>query len=123
MHAGKHVNVLEAYYSPGPDSNQIIGVQEICYDNTHEFVSILVSEELETDSVGLLTLKLSGIIYEKDIGIYRSAYYDLQNRTKYYLVSMFEAANARKAFPCFDEPEFIFYLNILELSNHLKRLI
>ena len=44
-------------------------------------------------------------------GFYRSSYRD-GNKTKYILSSQFEAANARNAFPCFDEPAFKATFNV-----------
>ncbi len=42
---------------------------------------------------------------EKMYGFYRSRY-SVGGKQRYMLSSQFEAANARAAFPCFDEPEF-----------------
>lgn len=50
----------------------------------------------------LLTLKFEGKNNDRMSGFYRSKY----GTNKYILSSQFEAADARSAFPCFDEPEF-----------------
>jgi tricorn protease interacting factor F2/3 len=42
---------------------------------------------------------------DKMYGFYRSSY-SVDGKRKHLLSSQFEAANARAAFPCFDEPEF-----------------
>ncbi len=49
-----------------------------------------------------LLLKFQGENNDKMFGFYRSKYGD----GKHILTSQFEAADARSAFPCFDEPEF-----------------
>lgn len=48
-----------------------------------------------------LTLEFSGEIVEKLRGLYRSVKDDQR-----YAATQFEAADARRAFPCFDEPEY-----------------
>jgi tricorn protease interacting factor F2/3 len=50
-------------------------------------------------------LEFTGINNDLMYGFYRSKYYQ-GKAVKYILTSQFEAANARNAFPCFDEPEF-----------------
>jgi len=52
----------------------------------------------------VLTLQWSGTLNTKMQGLYRSAYKDKQGNTKYMAVTQFEPTDARKAFPCFDEP-------------------
>jgi len=49
----------------------------------------------------VLTLAWSGSITERLRGLYRST-----RGTERYAATQFEAADARRAFPCFDEPEF-----------------
>jgi len=38
------------------------------------------------------------------LGFYRSQYKDKKGKTKYLATTQFEAADARRAFPCWDEP-------------------
>lgn len=51
-----------------------------------------------------LTIKYKGILNDKLIGFYRSSY-KVGSKTKYLATSQFEAADARRAFPCFDRPD------------------
>ena len=52
----------------------------------------------------LINLEFQGILNDKLLGFYRSQY--TQNgKTKYLATTQFEAADARRAFPCWDEPE------------------
>ncbi len=49
-------------------------------------------------------LEFQGILNDRLLGFYRSQY--TQNgKTKYLATTQFEAADARRAFPCWDEPE------------------
>jgi len=51
-----------------------------------------------------IDLKFQGILNDRLLGFYRSQY--TQNgKTKYLATTQFEAADARRAFPCWDEPE------------------
>ncbi len=52
-----------------------------------------------------IKIKFTGTNNENMYGFYRSRYLH-GKATKYILTSQFEAANARNAFPCFDEPSF-----------------
>ena len=56
---------------------------------------------------GSATIRIDfiGTNNENMYGFYRSRYLD-GKKTRYILSSQFEAANARNAFPCFDEPAF-----------------
>lgn len=49
-------------------------------------------------------LRFQGILNDRLLGFYRSKYKQ-GGKTKYLATTQFEAANARRAFPCWDEPE------------------
>ncbi|HET7523267.1 MAG TPA: M1 family metallopeptidase [Acidimicrobiales bacterium] len=53
-----------------------------------------------------LTLVFSGSLNEQLRGLYRSTFTDSDGRLHTIAVTQFEAADARRAFPCWDEPEF-----------------
>ncbi|GFO32573.1 puromycin-sensitive aminopeptidase [Plakobranchus ocellatus] len=52
---------------------------------------------------GILSLKFTGELNDKMKGFYRSKY-TLGDEEKYAAVTQFEAVDARRAFPCWDEP-------------------
>ena len=52
----------------------------------------------------IINLEFQGILNDKLLGFYRSQYKQGGN-TKYLATTQFEAADARRAFPCWDEPE------------------
>jgi tricorn protease interacting factor F2/3 len=67
-----------------------------------EELDIKLSEKVK----GKITIDLEfqGILNDRLLGFYRSQY--TQNgKTKYLATTQFEAADARRAFPCWDEPE------------------
>lgn len=51
-----------------------------------------------------INLEFQGILNERLLGFYRSQYKQ-GSKTKYLATTQFEAADARRAFPCWDEPE------------------
>jgi len=53
-----------------------------------------------------LRLRFHGKLNDKLRGFYRSSYRDSNGTTKYLAATQFEATDARRAFPCWDEPAF-----------------
>jgi tricorn protease interacting factor F2/3 len=52
----------------------------------------------------VVELEFQGILNDRLLGFYRSKY-EQNGKTKYLATTQFEAADARRAFPCWDEPE------------------
>ena len=50
-------------------------------------------------------IKFSGELNDRLLGFYRSQYLDTNGETKYLAATQFESTDARRAFPCWDEPE------------------
>jgi len=53
-----------------------------------------------------LSIEFTGILNDKLHGFYRSTYKDEKGNEKVLATTQFEAADARRAFPSFDEPDF-----------------
>jgi tricorn protease interacting factor F2/3 len=51
-----------------------------------------------------ILVDFTGMLNDRLAGFYRSQYKDKSGTTKYLATTQFEAADARRAFPCFDEP-------------------
>ncbi|CUS23535.1 LAQU0S10e02652g1_1 [Lachancea quebecensis] len=73
------------------------------YEPTNEVVVLAFSEELRDDFT--LALNYRGTIQTNMTGFYQSEYNDtITGEVKTMLSTQFEATDARKAFPCLDEP-------------------
>lgn len=53
-----------------------------------------------------LNISFTGTLNDKLHGFYRSTYKNASGETKVLATTQFEATDARRAFPCFDEPDF-----------------
>ena len=67
-----------------------------------EELHIKLSEKINGDATINITFK--GVLNDRLLGFYRSRYTQ-DGKTKYLATTQFEAADARRAFPCWDEPE------------------
>ena len=85
-------------------------------DGTSHALTIELDEALErcrltlgtSIAPGTWTLRLTfaGILNDKLRGFYRSTYKDKTGATHLMAATQFEATDARRAFPCWDEPDF-----------------
>ena len=67
----------------------------------------LILSLAEPVAVGDVVIELAfdGVLNDQLVGFYRSSF-TVDGRTEYMAVTQFEAPYARRAFPCWDEPEF-----------------
>ncbi|MFQ5476031.1 MAG: M1 family metallopeptidase [Nitrosopumilus sp.] len=63
-----------------------------------------ISLEQKIKGKATVYLEFQGILNDRLLGFYRSQYKQ-GGKTKYLATTQFEAADARRAFPCWDEPE------------------
>ncbi len=75
----------------------------VTIDEKNEELVVITPEKIK-DKVDLF-IDFVGILNDKLVGLYRSEYKDKQGKTKFMATTQFEAADARRAFPCWDEPE------------------
>jgi puromycin-sensitive aminopeptidase len=104
LHA-KELSVTAVTYSSaarGGDSRPLPAL-EIAYHVVDTTVRFTFGEKLPVGE-GVLHVEFSGILNGDMAGFYRSSYCDADGKTLVMGSTQFEALDARRAFPCWDEP-------------------
>jgi puromycin-sensitive aminopeptidase len=83
----------------------------VTLDETAERCRLTFAEPLATGA-GRLRLAFRGTLNDKLRGFYRSVYKDPAGVTRTMAATQFEATDARRAFPCWDEPAFKAVFNV-----------
>ena len=74
------------------------------FDPINERVAFLAGHQLEPGGY-LFECEFNGILNDKLCGFYRSSFTDDHGVEQVIATTQFEATDARRAFPCFDEPD------------------
>ena len=95
----------------GPDGMKSGTVAGLATDDVSERLTLTLDAAL---SPGDHTLRLdfSGSFGEHLAGLYRSRYRDAAGEEQYLIATHFEATDARRAFPCWDEPDLKASFNV-----------
>ncbi|PSN47508.1 hypothetical protein C0J52_02250 [Blattella germanica] len=72
----------------------------------HQFLIISSENELVSGQKCVIDIIFNGTLSDDMQGFYRSSYKDKNGNIRWIAASKFQATHARKAFPCFDEPQF-----------------
>ena len=75
----------------------------ISYDKERETVTLEFGESIPA-CTATLDIRFTGELNDKLRGFYRSQYTNVEGETAYLATTQFEATDARRAFPCWDEP-------------------
>ncbi len=94
------LEIKDALFSH-PDGEPASG--EVSYDPAAETVTITFPQELRPGEA-TLSISFTGILNDRLRGFYRSAYVDGEGRERHLASTQFEPTDARRAFPCWDEP-------------------
>lgn len=102
LHA-KELSILSASYQSEASSASVNATQVNV--NLKATTVELVFEESFADSKSIkLTIDFVGSLNDQMAGFYRSKYTDIEGNTKVMASTQFEALDARRCFPCIDEP-------------------
>lgn len=95
-------------------------VSQQSYNSENDFYTVELQSTLKKNGEYEILLEFEGTIKEGLAGYYRSSYVDTKtNTTRWLSVTHFEPMDARRAFPCFDEPSFKAVFKIT-LGHHKK---
>ncbi len=111
----KDIDIETAEITQGKDMQF---AQKISYDIKAETVTFFFKKPIKKGKAKL-SVVFEGAINETLRGFYRSRY-TLAGKTKHLATTQFEATDARRAFPCFDEPaqKAIFDVSLIIPGNH-----
>ena len=87
--------------SPAVDS---ISEPESSYDEDTQTTKLSFKEKIPAGSKAKVSLAFTGTLNENMAGFYRSSYKLKDGTTKYIATTQMEPTDARRSFPCFDEP-------------------
>ena len=93
------IEVLSMYVT---FKEETVPARKISYNDKAETVTFAFSSKVPHGKAQI-KIKFSGILNDKMRGFYRSRY-DYKGKTYHMGVTQFESTDARRAFPCFDEP-------------------
>ncbi|XP_071520248.1 aminopeptidase N-like [Panulirus ornatus] len=82
-----------------------IRIMENVYDPKRQFYIALLEDELVPGETYVLSMQFTGILQSYKTGFFRSSYMDEDGKERGIAATAFQATYARRAFPCFDEPE------------------
>jgi aminopeptidase N len=94
-------------------TQQAFAVSEISYDATRQRVTLFFTEEIPVSEKAVIVIKFQGTINNDMAGFYRSKYKptvtpspSVSTDGEHHVMfsTQFESCDARRAFPCFDEP-------------------
>ncbi|KAL7273583.1 Aminopeptidase 2 mitochondrial [Rhizina undulata] len=78
---------------------------ETSYDKDIQTVTFKFKDTIPAGSKVTLTIKYVGDLNDNMAGFYRSSYKDQDGNTKYLATTQMEPTDARRALPCFDQPD------------------
>lgn len=110
------MNISDVEISMADGSKKQVGTVEM--DQKNEQAKLVFPQELSPGKYKL-QLKFSAILNDSLRGFYRSYYKDNKGEKHWLCSSQMEPSDARRMFPCFDEPEFkaVFQLNAVIDKN------
>lgn len=97
------VSISRATISPVSASNKSLSASSITHDKAHEATALTFPESLGVGEYRLW-IEFTGVLNDQMAGFYRSEYSAPNGEKRNMATTQFEATDARRAFPCWDEP-------------------
>lgn len=117
----KQLTFKDANVSTGQSN---VKVTDFSVDSKAEVATLALESEIPGSGDAKLTINFSGIMNQEMAGFYRSAYKNTEGNDDWMFSTQFESCDARRAFPCFDEPNlkatFDFSIDIPEAYTALS---
>jgi aminopeptidase N len=104
LHAKELCFASASYTTKAADgTTSVVHAEEIHLNHKTTIVKFLFSAPVTDDAI-TLTIHYSGFLNNQMAGFYRSSYTDVTGQSQIMASTQFEALDARRAFPCVDEP-------------------
>ncbi|KAJ8982959.1 hypothetical protein NQ317_005276 [Molorchus minor] len=99
-------------------NRQTVSIRDVRSVKSKQFLVIDLDEAIQADNQYYIFIVFKGVLNDLLQGFYRSSYEE-NNRTRWIAATQFQATDARKCFPCFDEPglKAKFQISIARLKN------
>ncbi|XP_064118220.1 aminopeptidase N-like isoform X2 [Macrobrachium nipponense] len=105
------------------DSGHEVSIIQQRYEPLRNLYIATLQEQLEVGRLYTFSLKFVGTLGEQARGFYRSSYRKENGETSWVASTQFQSTDARRAFPCFDEPGLKATFKIyLARENHMNAL-
>lgn len=95
------IDISNVSYLPEGAGKEITAA--VSYSKEHETATFEFPEEIK-EGKGVLKIVFTGELNDRMKGFYRSKYTGPDGEDRYAAVTQFEASDARRSFPCWDEP-------------------
>jgi puromycin-sensitive aminopeptidase len=86
------------------DKSRLVKAESVRCDNEQQTASVVFPETLSPSQHIIIHFEYTGILNDQMVGFYRSSYKGPHGETRYMATTQFEPTDARRAFPCWDEP-------------------